>query len=283
MDVNVQELKKGFMALGYWLSDEAAGVLYLALKLEKPLLVEGPAGTGKTMLGEVLARFTGSQVIRLQCYEGLDESKALYEWDYARQLLYLQTVGKNNWRQLEQEIYSRDFLLARPILQAISQADKATLIIDEVDKSDEEFESLLLEVLSQWQVSIPQLGTVAAVSIPYIVITSNNERKLSEALKRRCLYLYLNYPSLVEEMAVVRCHMPDLEEEFLVKLLQFVQRVRRQELLKPPSTAETIDWLKAVRLLNLDSETGLGPTLSALLKEQQDLEKVKASFPRLWG
>ncbi|MBO8167669.1 MAG: MoxR family ATPase [Thermoanaerobacteraceae bacterium] len=283
MQVTPDNLKREFLEKGYWLNEEAAKVLYLAILMEKPLLVEGPAGTGKTMLGEVLAGVMGSDLIRLQCYEGIDESKALFEWDYARQLLYIQSVGSGRWEELEAEIYSEKFLLPRPLLKAITSQQKATLIIDEIDKSDEEFESLLLELLSQWQVSIPQLGTVYAATVPYVIITSNNQRRLSEALKRRCLYLYLDYPQLAEELAAVRCHIPEIEEQFAVKLLQFVQRVRRRELIKPPGTAETIDWIKAIRRLDEDDEESMKTALAALLKEQKDLEKVKSDWKRLWG
>ncbi|HRE49309.1 MAG TPA: MoxR family ATPase [Aggregatilineales bacterium] len=277
----------------YIASDEIATVLFLAEKLGKPVLSEGPAGVGKTELGKVWASATGRQLIRLQCYEGLDESKALYEWEYAKQMLYtqllrdkLQDILKDvgslgeaaNRLALEEDVFfSERFLLARPLLQAIISPEPALLLIDEIDRSDTEFEAFLLEVLSDFQVSVPELGTLKAKHQPMVILTSNNTRELSEALKRRCLYLSINYPSHEEELNIVRMRIPDLNGRIATQVVDVVQNLRAMDLKKHPSVAETLDWAKALVMLNADNldERTLETTLTVLLKHESDVQRAK--------
>jgi len=260
--------------------------VFLAEKLNKPLLVEGPAGVGKTELGKALAEATNTSLIRLQCYEGLDEAKALYEWNYQKQLLFIQsfnTGDKNSWQKLQQDIYTEDFLLPRPLLKAFTSKEKVTLLIDEVDKSDEEFESFLLEVLSEFQVTIPEYGTISANNKPLVVMTSNNRRSLSDALKRRCLHLYLDYPDSEREKEIVKLKVPGISERLNEQLVKFVQSIRSMQhvnkagLKKVPSISETIDWAKSLMLLgveNLDKKIVLD-TLNVLLKYDSDVKQVE--------
>jgi len=277
----------------YIASDEIATIVYLAQKLGKPLLTEGPAGVGKTELAKAIACATNRELIRLQCYEGLDESKALYEWEYSKQLLYTQllrdklndTLGKaetlgeaaDKLAKEEDVFFSSRFLLERPLLKAIMCDEPTVLLIDEIDRADAEFEAFLLEVLSDFQVSVPELGTLTAKHIPFVILTSNNTRELSEALKRRCLYLFINYPTIDEEMAVVRLKVPDLNPKLARQAVEFVQRLRAGDLRKSPSISETLDWANALVALNaknLDKAT-LEDTLSVLLKHEADLQKAK--------
>lgn len=277
----------------YVCSDEIATVSFLAGQLEKPLLIEGPAGVGKTELAKAVAAATGRTLIRLQCYEGLDETKALYEWAYAKQLLYTQllrdklqevlgeaTTLKQAADQIAAEedvFFSMRFLLQRPLLQAILHPDPVVLLIDEIDRADAEFEAFLLEVLSDFQVSVPELGTLETQKKPLVFLTSNNTRELSEALKRRCLYLFLDYPSLEQELAVVSLKVPDLDEDLSRELVDLVQGLRHLDLQKRPSISETLDWAHALLALNvqrLDPQT-LESTLSVLLKHERDLVKIK--------
>jgi MoxR-like ATPase len=274
-------------------SDEIATIVYLAQKLGKPLLTEGPAGVGKTELAKAIAGATGCELIRLQCYEGLDESKALYEWEYSKQLLYTQllrdklhdTLGQaeslsaaaDSLAREEDVFFSNRFLLQRPLLKAIQSDNPTVLLIDEIDRADAEFEAFLLEVLSDFQVSIPELGTLSATHKPIVVLTSNNTRELSEALKRRCLYLFIDYPTLEAELAVVRLKVPDLNPKLARQAVEFVQRLRKSEMRKAPSISETLDWASALVALNaknIDKEV-LDETMSVLLKHEADLQKAK--------
>jgi MoxR-like ATPase len=277
----------------YIASDEIATIVYLSQKLGKPLLTEGPAGVGKTELAKAIAGATGRELIRLQCYEGLDESKALYEWEYSKQLLYTQllrdklndTLGKaeslaeaaDKLANEEDVFFSNRFLLQRPLLKAILCDEPTVLLIDEIDRADAEFEAFLLEVLSDFQVSVPELGTLQAKHKPFVVLTSNNTRELSEALKRRCLYLFIDYPTVQEELAVVRLKVPDLNPKLAQQAVEFVQKLRNADMRKSPSISETLDWANALVALNaksLDKAT-LEDTLSVLVKHEADIQKAK--------
>jgi MoxR-like ATPase len=262
---------------GYLAAEETALVAYLAAQLGKPVLVEGPAGVGKTELAKALARSTGRPLIRLQCYEGLDEAKALYEWNYRKQLLRIQTESAGvGWDAVQDDIFGEEFLLTRPLLEAISAAEPVVLLIDEIDKTDQEFEAMLLEVLSDFQISIPEMGVVRAQSQPIVVLTSNNSRELTEALKRRCLYLWLDYPSTELELEIVRLHSPELSESVARRLVEVVHMVRALDLKKPPSIAESIDWARALLLLGADDidATVFERTLSLIVKHRTDLDLV---------
>ena len=293
-----QEIKDCLGDQQYIASDEIATIMYLSQQLGKPLLTEGPAGVGKTELAKAVAGATGRELIRLQCYEGLDETKALYEWEYAKQLLYTQLLRDKLQETLsgatslaaaadrlaaeEDVFFSRRFLLQRPLLKAILSEQPAVLLIDEIDRADAEFEAFLLEVLSDFQVSVPELGTLVAVHRPLVVLTSNNTRELSEALKRRCLYLFINYPSIDQELAVVRLKVPELAPKLARQAVELVQRLRSMDLRKSPSISETLDWAKALVTLNaqsLDPKT-LETTLSVLLKHETDLQRVKRELDR---
>jgi len=274
------EIKQRLAAVSY-LADEAVAVtVYLADRLEKPILCEGPAGVGKTALGKAIAAITGHRLTRLQCYEGLDEAKALYEWNYKKQLLRIQADSdQRDWHKVEQDIFTEDFLLARPLLAAIRSPDPVVLLIDEVDRVEVETEALLLEVLSEWQVSIPELGTITATRPPLVVLTSNNTRELSEALKRRCLFLHMDYPDLEREQQIVRARIPEIDATLAEQIARVVRTIRALDLKKPPSVSETLDWARTLLLLGverIDSEV-TRKTLSLLLKYQQDIEKVGRS------
>ena len=262
-----------------YLSDEGiAGVVYLADRLQKPVLVEGPAGTGKTQLAKSVSEVLGTRLIRLQCYEGLDEAKALYEWNYKKQLLRIQSDGSegHDWAGLSADIFSVEFLLTRPLLEAISATDPVVLLIDEVDRLEVETEALLLEILSDYQVSIPELGTIEANQIPLVFLTSNNTRELSEALKRRCLYLHVDYPDLEREKEIVLTKVPGITENLADQVARVVRSIRQIELKKAPSVSETIDWAKTLVLLGVEKieEQTASDTLNVLLKYQSDIKKV---------
>jgi MoxR-like ATPase len=262
-----------------YLSDEGiAGVVYLADRLGKPVLVEGPAGTGKTQLAKSVAEISGARLIRLQCYEGLDESKALYEWNYKKQLLRIQSERNegSSWAELEDDIFSDDFLLTRPLLEAIRAEEPVVLLIDEVDRVEVETEALLLEILSDYQVSIPELGTVSATQVPLVFLTSNNTRELSEALKRRCLFLHVDYPELDREREIVLTKVPGITENLADQVARIVRSLRQLELKKPPSVSETLDWARTLLLLGVetvDAETATS-TANILLKYQSDIAKA---------
>jgi MoxR-like ATPase len=274
-------VRDGLRRVNYLADEGIAGVVYLADRLAKPVLVEGPAGTGKTQLAKSIAELIGARLIRLQCYEGLDESKALYEWNYKKQLLRIQAqrvseAAGEEWDDIEDDIFSERFLLTRPLLEAIRAEDPVVLLIDEVDRVEVETEALLLEVLSDYQVSIPELGTVQATQIPLVFLTSNNTRELSEALKRRCLFLHIDYPDLAREKEIVLTRVPGITEALADQVVRIVRSIRGLDLKKAPSVSETIDWARTLLLLgihNVDAATATD-TLNILLKYQTDIEKA---------
>ena len=274
---SVQMVRDGLRDLDYLADDGIAGVAYLADRLGKPVLVEGPAGTGKTQLAKSIAELTGARLVRLQCYEGLDESKALFEWNYKKQLLRIQADrGSDSWTELHDDIFSDEFLLTRPLLEAITADDPVVLLIDEVDRVEVETEALLLEILSDYQVSIPELGTIEAKQIPLVFLTSNNTRELSEALKRRCLYLHVDYPSMEREREIVLAKVPDITENLADQIARVVRSIRSMDLKKAPSVSETLDWARTLMLLNIETidEEIAKETLHILLKYQTDIAKA---------
>jgi len=274
---SVAEISEGLRAVGYLPGQSTALVSYLATRLGKPVLVEGPAGVGKTELAKSLSRYLDRRLVRLQCYEGLDEAKALYEWNYRKQLLRIQSESEEaGWSEVQDDIFSDEFLLPRPLMTAIATEDPVVLLIDEIDKTDQEFEAMLLELLSDFQISIPELGVIEARTRPVVLLTSNNTRELTEALKRRCLYLWLDYPSLEHELQIVKLHTPELSDTVARKLVEIVQMVRELDLKKPPSIAESIDWARALLLLgadDIDSDLFL-ETMSIIVKHRTDLDTV---------
>jgi len=274
---SVQQVRDGLKGVDYLADDGIAGVVFLADRLGKPILVEGPAGTGKTQLAKSVAELTGSRLIRLQCYEGLDESKALYEWNYKKQLLRIQADrNSDSWSDIHDDIFSEDFLLTRPLLEAIRSTDPVVLLIDEVDRVEVETEALLLEILSEYQVSIPELGTITARQIPMVFLTSNNTRELSEALKRRCLYLHVDYPSMDREKEIVLAKVDGITEHLADQVARIVRSIRQLDLKKAPSVSETLDWARTLLLLNadvVDADTAK-ETLHVLLKYQTDIAKA---------
>jgi MoxR-like ATPase len=274
---SIEEAQSGLGKAGYLADESTALVSYLAARLGKPVLVEGPAGVGKTELAKALSRTTERRLIRLQCYEGLDEAKALYEWNYRKQLLRIQTeAADTGWQSVKEDIFGEEFLLSRPLLTAITVDEPVVLLIDEIDKTDQEFEAMLLEILSDFQVSIPELGVVEARTQPLVLLTSNNSRELTEALKRRCLYLWLDYPTVERELEIVRLHAPDLSEQMARKLVEVVHMIRSLDLKKPPSIAESIDWARALLLLGADDidQAVLERTMSIIVKHRTDLDLV---------
>jgi len=282
---SIDALQDALLQQGYLVSRSLATTVFLAGRLGKPLLVEGPAGVGKTELARALAGALGTDLVRLQCYPGLDETKALYEWNYQQQLLYIQARkgGPNDWREIKQDIYTPDFLLLRPVLKAFLAEKPVVLLIDEVDKSDDELESFLLEALSDFQVSIPELGTVRARHAPFVVLTSNNSREFSDALKRRCLYLYIPYPSAEQERAIIELKAPGISKQLAAQVVEFMQALRRLSLKKSPSITETLDWARTLALLNQDQlePEVVSATLNILLKYQEDIEQVEKKLPGL--
>jgi len=301
MTTTPESIEAGFREHGFITTGEVATTLFLAEQLGKPLLLEGPPGVGKTEIGKLWARYHEAELIRLQCYEGLDEAKALYEWSYGKQMLYAQLLREKTGELLADvpdlasavrklkgqtdEFFSRDFLLPRPLLAAITATRPVVLLIDEIDRSDEEFEAFLLEVLSDAQVSIPELGTFRAERPPRAVLTSNDSRDLSDALRRRCLYLYIDYPGFEDELRIVESRVPGIDERLREHLVRFTQSVRRTSLRKRPGIAETIDWALALVAVGAEglSTATLKKTLGALLKNQEDLERVLQDLPRLRG
>jgi MoxR-like ATPase len=284
---SISAVRDGLRDVRYLADEGIAGVVYLADRLAKPVLVEGPAGTGKTQLAKSVAEMSGARLIRLQCYEGLDESKALYEWNYKKQLLRIQAqrvaeAGPaaggpgETWQDIEEDIFSEEFLLTRPLLEAIRATDPVVLLIDEVDRVEVETEALLLEVLSDYQVSIPELGTVSATQIPLVFLTSNNTRELSEALKRRCLFLHIDYPDLDREREIVLARVPGIATQLAEQIVRIVRSIRGLELKKAPSVSETLDWARTLVLLGVESVDAelARDTLHILLKYQSDIAKA---------
>ncbi|MFH1103394.1 MAG: MoxR family ATPase [Actinomycetota bacterium] len=265
---------------GYLADDRIAQVVFLADRLDKPVLVEGPAGVGKTELAKALAAATGRRLIRLQCYEGIDEAKALYEWNYRKQLLRLQADRGREWADLEGDIFAEDFLLSRPLLEAIRSREPVVLLIDEVDRVEVETEALLLEVLSDFQVSIPELGTIAATTHPAVFLTSNNTRELSEALKRRCLFLHIGYPTIERETQILLTRVPELDAVLADRVARLVAGIRAQPLRKPPSVSESVDWARTLLALGVGEldERVVADTLHVLLKYQTDIDRVRAGM-----
>jgi MoxR-like ATPase len=274
---SVPDVDAGLRSVGYLPGESTALVAYLAARLGKPVLVEGPAGVGKTELAKALSSYLGRVLVRLQCYEGLDEAKALYEWNYRKQLLRIQAeAAGTGWDAVQDDIFGEEFLLARPLMVAIASTEPVVLLIDEIDKTDQEFEAMLLELLSDFQISIPELGRIEARTHPVVLLTSNNSRELTEALKRRCLYLWLDYPSREHELEIVRLHAPALPEAVAAKLVDVIAQVRELDLKKPPSIAESIDWARALLLLGADEidEDVFRATMSIIVKHRTDLDVV---------
>ena len=275
--MSVDEVDAGLRSVGYLPGESTALVAYLAARLGKPVLVEGPAGVGKTELAKALAAYLDRTLVRLQCYEGLDEAKALYEWNYRKQLLRIQAeAAGTGWDAVQDDIFGEEFLLARPLMTAIASNEPVVLLIDEIDKTDQEFEALLLEVLSDFQISIPEMGVVEARTRPLVLLTSNNSRELTEALKRRCLYLWLDYPDVERELEIVHLHAPELDQAVARKLVEVVHMVRSLDLTKPPSIAESIDWARALLLLGAEDvdQAVLERTMSIIVKHRTDLDLV---------
>ncbi len=273
-------LQQRLDAAGYIAEESLAMALTLAIDLQRPLLLEGEAGVGKTEVGKALARVLGARLIRLQCYEGLDAGAAIYEWNYQRQLLAIRAHEAEGIKgdALERHVFTEEYLLRRPLLEAISQEKPPVLLIDEIDRADEEFEAYLLEVLSDFQVTIPELGTIAAKAVPHVVLTSNGTRALSDALRRRCLYAYVEFPDEAKEVRILRAHLPDADQQILQEIVAFVQRLRREDLEKKPGVAETLDWARALIGIGLDrldrNPETLQATLMCLLKTDADLKAV---------
>ena len=278
---SIADAREQLARTGYLVDEELATVVYLGDALGKPIMLEGPAGTGKTELAKAVAQAAGARLVRLQCYEGLDEARALYEWNYRKQLLRIQAAQVDaedeEWDDLHDDIFSEEFLLERPLLTAIRQTGRTVLLIDETDKADVEVEGLLLEVLSDFQVTIPELGTIEATHVPFVVLTSNATRELSEALKRRCLYAHVDYPDAVRERAIVMSRVPEITEQLATELIRSIRAMRTMELRKAPSIAESIDWARAMQLLQVTelTEDVIDQTLGVIIKHQSDRNRVR--------
>ncbi len=298
MSLSPQGIESAFLEQGFVTTGQVATALFLSERLGKPLLIEGPPGVGKTEIGKLWAHYHGAELVRLQCYEGLDEAKALYEWSYGKQMLYAQLLREKTAQLLTDApdlasaverlrgqsdlFFSRDFLLARPLLKAITASEPVVLLVDEVDRADEEFEAFLLEILSESQVSIPELGTIRATRPPRVLLTSNDSRELSDALRRRCLYLFVDYPTFDDELRIVESRVPAIEKKLREQLVRFSQAVRHAAPRKRPGIAETVDWALALVAVEAEglSESALRRTLGALLKNREDLERVLEDLPR---
>jgi MoxR-like ATPase len=275
-DESVEAVKASLAEVGYLADEPAALVSFLAQRLGKPVLVEGPAGVGKTELAKALSRSTGRPLVRLQCYEGLDEAKAMYEWNYRKQLLRIQAGNEGGWDDVQEDIFGTEFLLTRPLMKAISSEEPVVLLIDEIDKTDQEFEAMLLELLSDFQITIPELGQISATTMPIVILTSNDSRELTEALKRRCLYLWLDYPGIEREMDIVLLHAPEMPRELARRMVEVVEMVRALDLKKPPSIAESIDWARTLLLMgvdDIDRET-FNNSMSIIVKHRTDIDLV---------
>jgi MoxR-like ATPase len=285
VDITLESVADGLKRARYITNERVETAIFLALAIDKPLLVEGPAGSGKTEIAKVLAKMLGAELVRLQCYEGLDEARALYEWNYQKQLLRLQADQHQGltWDEVEGHIFSRDFLLARPLLHAISSPRRVVLLIDEVDKADEEFEAFLLELLSDFQVSVPELGTIRAIERPVVVLTSNRARELSEALRRRCLHLFIDFPGIEQERRIIELKVPELDAKLAEQAARFVSNLRKMGLKKPPSIAETLDWARALVRLGVKEldAPAVRAALSVLIKHEDDRTKVESKGPAL--
>lgn len=285
METTREQISDGLRRAKYVTNERVETAIFLALALEKPLLIEGPAGAGKTEVAKVVTEILHTELIRLQCYEGLDEARALYEWNYQKQLLRMQ-AGENQglrWEELSEHIFSRDFLLERPLLRAITSASRVVLLIDEIDKADEEFEAFLLELLSDFQISVPELGTLKAHERPAVILTSNRARELSEALRRRCLHLFIDFPGTEQERKIIELKVPDLDAKLAAEAARFVGAIRKLGLRKPPSIAETLDWARALVRLGvheLDTDA-VRTALGVLLKHEDDRAKVEAKASSL--
>jgi MoxR-like ATPase len=278
---DVDGVRRSLAEVNYLADDGIASIVYLADRLGKPVLIEGPAGTGKTQLAQSVAEITAARLIRLQCYEGLDESKALYEWNYKKQLLRIQASRRRSvWSEIEDDLFSEEFLLTRPLLEAIRAEDRVLLLVDEVDRLEVETEALLLEILSEYQVSIPELGTVVATQVPLVLLTSNATRELSEALKRRCLYLYIDYPDLEREREIVRAKVPGVDANLADQVARIVRSIRQLDLKKSPSVSETLDWARTLVLLGINKVDAQAATdtVNILLKYRTDIEKAVKEF-----
>lgn len=271
---DVATLREQLQAAGYLADEALATSVWLAQTLQRPLLMEGDAGVGKTALAQALARARGAQLVRLQCHEGLDMAQAAYEWNYGRQLMAIRLSEASHERLAESQLFTRDYLMERPLLQAISSAQPCVLLIDEIDRADEAFEAFLLEVLAEYQITVPELGTLKARHIPQVLLTSNGTRELSDALRRRCLYHYLDYPTLAREIAIVKAALPEADTALVEEAVQFVQRLRREDLAKTPGIAETLDWVRALHRLHPhalpEDMAALLGTLGCLLKTRED-------------
>ncbi len=283
----LDHIQKLLAEQGYVSEPSIVMSVFLAIKLQKPLLIEGPAGVGKTEIAKVMARALDTDLIRLQCYEGLDSTHALYEWNYQQQLLHLKIEERDpsvSKEKVEEALFSERFLMKRPLLQAITQPKSPVLLIDEIDRSDEEFESFLLEILSDWQITIPEIGTIKATHKPYVVVTGNRMRELSEALRRRCLYLYIGYPDFEKELAIVKSKVPEIDERLGRQICAFMHEIRQMKLDKTPGVAETLDWAQALTALHFDylDKQIVEDTLGVILKDWQDVRHVQMSLTELF-
>ncbi len=282
--MTVEDIYKLMADQAYYADKSVAISVFLSIQLQKPLLIEGPAGVGKTEIAKVLSKALDTDLIRLQCYEGLDAHHAIYEWHYQRQLLHLKLMeGEKNTGQMEEEIFSEKFLMERPLLQAIKSEKSAVLLIDEIDRADEEFESYLLELLSDWQITIPELGTIKANSKPYVVLTGNRTRELSEALRRRCLYLWIDYPSFEKELTILRSKVPSADKKLGEQICEFMKHLRQLKLEKTPGVAETLDWAEALAAMHYDhlDKDVIADTLGVVLKDWQDIRTTTDSLSEL--
>ena len=285
MKKQTEKISESLAAKGYIADQRIAMSILLSQQLKKPLLIEGPAGVGKTAIAKVMSEIMDTSLIRLQCYEGLDANQAIYEWNYTHQMMHIKMLETESYsiEKKEEEIFSEKFLLSRPLLEAIRQDRPAVLLIDEIDRADEEFESFLLEILSDWQITIPEIGTIKANSVPQVVLTGNRTRELSEALRRRCLYLFIDYPVFEKELAIVRSKVPEIDERLAREICEFMKEVRQMDLEKTPGVAETLDWATALAEMHfdfLDPEI-IESTLGVILKDWEDMRQVQQSLSEL--